>query len=91
MTSRKQRARLMDKPNHIDNRVKYNLSKHLKAQIFRLVVIENRTIHYLQETDFRGFPGGTVVRNLPANAGDTGSIPGPRRSHSTHILLHLKP
>ena len=29
----------------------------------------------------RGFPGGAVVKNLPANAGDTGSIPGPGRSH----------
>ena len=31
----------------------------------------------------RGFPGGTVVKNPPANAGDTrdmGSIPGSRRS-----------
>ena len=23
-----------------------------------------------------GFPGGSVVRNLPANAGDVGSTPG---------------
>ena len=29
----------------------------------------------------RDFPGGTVVKNPPANAGDTGSIPGPGRSH----------
>ena len=28
-----------------------------------------------------GFPGGTVVKNPPANAGDTGSCPGPGRSH----------
>ena len=28
-----------------------------------------------------GFPGGTVVKNLPANAGDTGSSPGMGRSH----------
>ena len=28
-----------------------------------------------------GFPGGTVVKNLPANAGDMGSSPGPGRSH----------
>ena len=28
-----------------------------------------------------GFPGGTVVENLPANARDTGSSPGPGRSH----------
>ena len=29
----------------------------------------------------QGFPGGTVVKNPPANAGDTGSSPGPGRSH----------
>ena len=28
-----------------------------------------------------GFPGGAVVKNPPANAGDTGSIPGSGRSH----------
>ena len=28
-----------------------------------------------------GLPGGTVVENLPANAGDTGSSPGLGRSH----------
>ena len=28
-----------------------------------------------------GFPGGTVVKNLPANAEDTGSSFGPGRSH----------
>ena len=30
---------------------------------------------------FQGFPGGAVVENLPANAGDTGSSPGLGRSH----------
>ena len=29
----------------------------------------------------RDFPGGAVVKNLLANAGDTGSSPGPGRSH----------
>ena len=29
----------------------------------------------------RGFPGGAVVGNPPAKAGDTGSSPGPGRSH----------
>ena len=29
----------------------------------------------------KGFPGGTVVENLPANAGDTGLSPGLGRSH----------
>ena len=27
-----------------------------------------------------GFPGGSVVKNLPANAGNTGSVPGLGRS-----------
>ena len=27
------------------------------------------------------FPGGTVVKNLPANEGDMGLIPGPGRAH----------
>ena len=38
-----------------------------------------------------GFPGGSVVKNLPANAGDTGSNPGPGRFHmlqsnEAHVL-----
>ena len=32
-------------------------------------------------TPGEGFPGGAVVENLPANAGDTGSSPGLGRSH----------
>ena len=28
-----------------------------------------------------GFPGGSVVKDLPANSGDVGSIPGSGRSH----------
>ena len=28
----------------------------------------------------RGFPGGSMVKNLPVNAGDEGSIPGSGRS-----------
>ena len=35
----------------------------------------------LKEKDIGGFPGGAVVENLPANAGDTGSRPGLGRSH----------
>ena len=29
----------------------------------------------------KGFPGGSVVKNQPANAGDMGSIPGLGGSH----------
>ena len=31
-----------------------------------------------------GLPGGSVVKNLPANAGDTGSVPGWGGSHVPH-------
>ena len=29
----------------------------------------------------RGFPAGSMVKNLPTKAGDTGSIPDPGRFH----------
>ena len=35
----------------------------------------------IKYNDDRDFPGGTVVKNPPAKAGDTGSSPGPGRSH----------
>ena len=35
----------------------------------------------LIKIDGLDFPGGAVVKNPPANAGDTGSSPGPGRSH----------
>ena len=35
----------------------------------------------LKKKKLWGFPGGTVVENLPANAGDTGSNPGLGGSH----------
>ena len=40
---------------------------------------------------FGGFPVGSVVKNLPANAGDTGSIPDLRRSYvpqSSSAMCH---
>ena len=33
------------------------------------------------KSEDRDFPGGAVVKNPPANAGNTGSIPAPGRSH----------
>ena len=33
------------------------------------------------KTNKGGFPGGAVVESLPADAGDTGSCPGPGGSH----------
>ena len=38
-------------------------------------------VSFKNSIDSRGFPGGAVVKNLPANAGDMRSSPGPGRSH----------
>ena len=39
-----------------------------------------KSLAYLKYT-LKDFPGGAVVKNPLASAGDTGSSPGPGRSH----------
>ena len=39
---------------------------------------------FLKNKDFHGISLGSVVKNPPADAGDTGSIPGPGRCHVPH-------
>ena len=36
----------------------------------------------------RGFPGGSVVKNLPANVGGAGSIPGSERSPGEEMATY---
>ena len=38
-------------------------------------------VFFFYQKGIEGFPGGTVVENLPANARDMGSSPGLGRSH----------
>ena len=38
--------------------------------------------------DAIAFPSGLAVKNLPANAGDVGSIPGSRRSLEKEMTAH---
>ena len=45
------------------------------------MVIGGKNWERIIQTRGGDFPGGAVVKNLPANAGDTGSSPGPGRSH----------
>ena len=42
---------------------------------------QSETSSVMHKKRQRDFPGGPVVGNSPAKAGDTSSIPGPRRSH----------
>ena len=39
-----------------------------------LSAMEKKKINQSRKADLRGFPGGPVVKSLPVNAGDTGSI-----------------
>ena len=47
-------------------------------------------VHWLRIL-LAGFPGGSVVKNPPANAEDTGSIPGLGRSHMPQSSLAHAP
>ena len=42
---------------------------------------ESEMVMNLSQEQSLGSLGGSVVKNPPANVGDTGSIPGPGRSH----------
>ena len=42
----------------------------------------------IKRNETRDFPGGSADKNPPANAGDTGLIPGPGRSHMRPCSMH---
>ena len=44
-------------------------------------IISKYRFDFVKDTDLEDFPSGTVDKNLPANAEDTGLIPGPGISH----------
>ena len=59
----------------------------LLQKVFLTKVSNLRLVHWqvdplpLSHQAVNGFPGDSVVKNPPANAGDTGLIPCPERSH----------
>ena len=59
--------------------VQQKLTQHCKAILLQL------------KKKSRGFPGGAVVENLPANAGNMGSSPGLGRSHMPRSNWALEP
>ena len=69
---------------------KFTFINYLSAILVHQNSVSNKThndselcqcFYLLKSLKHRGFPGGAVVKNPPANAGDTGSSPGLERSH----------
>ena len=58
--------------------------KHIPESDFQVELPKTSEGHFKGEFKLmyviNHFPGGSVVKNPPANVGDTGSIPGPGRS-----------
>ena len=57
------------------------LSQNHILNFFHLLILFSQFHLFPTLRIIRGFPGGAVVGNPPANAGDTGSCPGPGGSH----------
>ena len=55
--------------------------REFEMDIYTLLYLKWITNNNNNKMDNQGSPGGPVVKNLPCNAGDTGLIPGPGRSH----------
>ena len=53
---------------------------HLGYKLRRNSTLRKQSVFYLQYPISWAFPGGSVVKTLPANAGDEGLIPGSGRS-----------
>ena len=58
-----------------------NMEFYLCVNPNKVYLPSNHRVKGEIKTKWRDFPGGTVAKNPPANAGDTGLIPGPGRSH----------
>ena len=68
-------------------RYKINIQK----SIVFLYTCNEQSKNEVKKFHLQGFPGGAVVENLPANAGDTGSSPGLGRSHMPRSSWARKP
>ena len=70
--------------NKVDNLIGRTMKKStsLKHSLTENQFWRKITIKHEREKEKMGVPGGAVVKSPPANAGDTGSSPGPGRSHT---------
>ena len=55
-----------------------------RKEFLEKIYLTSHEVHWFysnSRTNLRDFPSGPVFKNLPANAGDTGLIPGQGRFH----------
>ena len=60
---------------------KYGVSELPKASGTQVSMLTGSHHPKTFRKGLKGFPGGSVIKNLPVYAGDIGSIPDPGRSH----------
>ena len=63
----------------------------LQARILEWVAMPSATVKFYLTLDVLTYyvePGGSVVKNPPANAGNEGSIPGPEDSLEKEMATH---
>ena len=72
----------------------------MEAQVYSKVYMEKLKFIWNRKTqksehsikgENRDFPGGPLVKNSLARAGDSGSVPGPGRSHMSLALKPVNP
>ena len=60
-----------------NNIYSWNIYHRVNTQyLCAFYLLEKTSFNCLTISSLRGLPGGAVMKNPPANAGDTGSIPG---------------
>uniref|UniRef100_A0A8C6B5Q3 Zinc finger CCCH-type containing 15 n=1 Tax=Monodon monoceros TaxID=40151 RepID=A0A8C6B5Q3_MONMO len=59
----------------------FGLKNKKGAKQQKFIKAVTHQVKFGQQNPRQGFPGGAVVESPPADAGDTGSCPGPGRSH----------
>ena len=73
-------VKMIQNPENRMEKIQETFNKDLEELKSKQTMM-NYTINEIKNALEGGFPGGAVVENLPANAGDTGSSPGLGSSH----------